>query len=84
MNLSRVLVCPRLPVKSLIATGNGGLTSLKASQIEKKMFSTSKILSKEQMEELQKNPFFDKYAEKIAKLQKYAQLRLLRSFNERN
>jgi len=60
----------RLPVKSLIATGDGGLTSLKAFQIEKKMFSTSKILSKEQMEDLQKNPFFDKYAEKIAKLQK--------------
>jgi len=34
------------------------------------MFTTSKVLSKEQMEELQKNPFFDKYAEKIAKLQK--------------
>ena len=66
-----MLLCPRLPVKSLIATGDGGLTSLKAFQIEKKMFSTSKILSKEQMEDLQKNPFFDKYAEKIAKLQKY-------------
>ena len=36
------------------------------------MFTTTKILSKEQMEELQKNPYFDKYAEKIAKLQKYA------------
>ena len=35
-----------------------------------KMFTTGKILSKEQMEELQKNPFFDKYAEKIAQLQK--------------
>merc|ERR1719189_2684821 len=34
------------------------------------MFSTSKVLSKEQMEELEKNPFFDKYAEKIAQLQK--------------
>jgi len=34
------------------------------------MFTTGKILSKEQMEELQKNPFFDKYAEKIAQLQK--------------
>ena len=30
------------------------------------------ILSKEQIEELQKNPYFDKYADKIAKLQKYA------------
>jgi len=59
----------RLPVKSLIATGEGGLT-FRVSQIEKKMFSTSKILSKEQIEDLQKNPFFDKYAEKIAKLQK--------------
>ena len=35
------------------------------------MFSTSNILSKEKMEELQKNPFFDKYAEKIAQLQKW-------------
>jgi len=34
------------------------------------MFTTSKILSKEQIEELQKNPYFDKYADKIAKLQK--------------
>ena len=34
------------------------------------MFNTSNILSKEQMEELQKNPYFDKYAEKIAQLQK--------------
>ena len=72
MNLSRVLFCPRLPVKSLIATRNAGLT-FRVSQIEKKMFSTSKILSKEQIEDLQKNPFFDKYAEKIAKLQKYAE-----------
>ena len=72
LDIYRVFFCPRLPVKSLIVTGDGGLTSLKAFQIEKKMFSTSKILSKEQMEDLQKNPFFDKYAEKIAKLQKYA------------
>jgi len=35
-----------------------------------RMFTTSKVLSKEQIEELQKNPYFDKYAEKIAKLQK--------------
>lgn len=34
------------------------------------MFTTSNILSKEKVEELQKNPFFDKYAEKIAALQK--------------
>lgn len=34
------------------------------------MFSTSKVLSKEQMEELEKNPFFDKYKDKIAQLQK--------------
>ena len=37
------------------------------------MFTTGKILSKEQMEELQKNPFFDKYAEKIAQLQKWVE-----------
>ena len=37
---------------------------------QSKMFTTGKVLSKEQIEELQKNPFFDKYAEKIAKLQK--------------
>ena len=73
MELSRVLSCPRLPVKSLIVTGDGGLT-FRASPIGKKMFSTSKILSKEQIEDLQKNPFFDKYAEKIAKLQKYAEM----------
>ena len=54
-------------------TGDGGLT-FRASQIGKKMFSTSKILSKEQIEDLQKNPFFDKYAEKIAKLQKYVEV----------
>jgi len=59
----------RLPVKSLIAAGDACLT-FPVSQIEKKMFTTSKILSQEQIEELQKNPFFDKYAEKIAKLQK--------------
>ena len=41
-------------------------------KIENRMFSTTNILSKEKMEELQKNPYFDKYAEKIAKLQKYA------------
>lgn len=35
------------------------------------MFTTSNILSKEKVEELQKNPFFDKYAEKIAALQKW-------------
>jgi len=34
------------------------------------MFTTSKVLSEEEIEKLQKNPFFDKYAEKIAKLQK--------------
>ncbi len=28
-------------------------------------------MSKEQIEELQKNPFFDKYASKIAKLQQW-------------
>ena len=73
MYLSRVFFYLRLPAKSLIATGNAGLT-FRVSQIEKKMFSTSKILSKEQIEDLQKNPFFDKYAEKIAKLQKYAEM----------
>ena len=66
---SPVFFCPRLPVKSLIAAGDACLT-FPVSQIEKKMFTTSKILSQEQIEELQKNPFFDKYAEKIAKLQK--------------
>lgn len=35
-----------------------------------RMFTTSKVLSEEEIEKLQKNPFFDKYAEKIAKLQK--------------
>ena len=73
MELSRGLSCPRLPVKSLIAIGDAGF-SFRVSSLEKKMFSTSKILSKEQIEDLQKNPFFDKYAEKIAKLQKYAEL----------
>ena len=37
---------------------------------QERMFSTSKVLSKEQMEELEKNPFFDKYKDKIAQLQK--------------
>jgi len=35
-----------------------------------RMFTTTNIMSKEQIEELQKNPYFDKYADKIAKLQK--------------
>lgn len=60
----------RLPVKSLIAAGEASSLTSRVYQIEKKMFSTSKILSQEQIEDLQKNPFFDKYAEKIAKLQK--------------
>ena len=37
---------------------------------QERMLSTSKVLSKEQMEELEKNPFFDKYKDKIAQLQK--------------
>ena len=28
-------------------------------------------MSKEQIDELKKNPYFDKYADKIAKLQQY-------------
>jgi hypothetical protein len=35
-----------------------------------RLFSTTSTMSKEQMEELQKNPYFEKYADKIAKLQK--------------
>jgi len=35
-----------------------------------RMLTTSKVLSKEQIEELQKNPYFEKYADKIVKLQK--------------
>ena len=62
--------CLRFPVKTLIATRGQDL-KLRACEIDNRMFSTSNILSKEQIEELQKNPFFDKYAEKIAKLQKY-------------
>jgi len=42
----------------------------KPSLCTSRMFTTSKVLSKEEIEELQQNPFFDKYAEKIAKLQK--------------
>lgn len=59
----------RFPVKTLIATRGQDL-KFRACGIDNRMFSTSNILSKEQIEELQKNPFFDKYAEKIAKLQK--------------
>jgi len=44
--------------------------SLTPSSPACRMFTTGKVLSKEQVEELQANPFFDKYAEKIAKLQK--------------
>jgi len=44
--------------------------SLSSSSPACRMFTTGKVLSKEQVEELQANPFFDKYAEKIAKLQK--------------
>jgi len=32
--------------------------------------SLSATMSKEQVEELKKNPYFEKYAQKIAKLQK--------------
>ena len=46
-------------------------SSLIVSQQQYRMFTTSNILSKEKVEELQKNPFFDKYAEKIAALQKW-------------
>jgi len=35
-----------------------------------RLFHTTSNMSKEQMDELAKNPFFDKYADKIAKLQK--------------
>jgi len=35
-----------------------------------RLFHTTSTMSKEQLEELAKNPFFDKYADKIAKLQK--------------
>ena len=34
-----------------------------------KGFQTSQRMSAEQIEELKKNPYFDKYADKIAKLQ---------------
>ena len=44
--------------------------SLSLFKYQERMFSTSKVLSKEQMEELEKNPFFDKYKDKIAQLQK--------------
>ena len=60
-----------MSAKTLIATGEPTL-KFQACQTDKRMFTTSKILSKEQIEELQKNPYFDKYADKIAKLQKYA------------
>merc|ERR1719167_430415 len=33
-------------------------------------FRTSRVMSEEQVEELKRNPFYDKYADKIAKLQK--------------
>jgi len=59
----------RLSARTLIRTRESTL-KFQACQIDKRMFTTTKILSKEQMEELQKNPYFDKYAEKIAKLQK--------------
>ena len=50
--------------------GLGKSNPIVSSQ-QNKMFTTSNILSKEKVEELQKNPFFDKYAEKIAALQKW-------------
>lgn len=40
------------------------------SLARQRSFHTSNIMSKEQIEELEKNPFFDKYADKIAKMQK--------------
>jgi len=42
----------------------------KSSLPTTRTFWTSSIMSKEQMDELQKNPYYEKYAEKIAKMQK--------------
>ena len=45
------------------------LTSFSRLTAPCRTIRTSSVMSKEQIEELQKNPFFDKYASKIAKLQ---------------
>jgi len=60
--------CPTKAVKQVSTKLINPITSFSSPAC--RMFTTSKVLSKEQIEELQKNPFFDKYAEKIAKLQK--------------
>jgi len=60
--------CPTKAVKLVSTKLINPITSFSSPTC--RMFTTSKVLSKEQIEELQKNPFFDKYAEKIAKLQK--------------
>ncbi len=36
----------------------------------KRFFGLTATMSKEQMDELEKNPYFEKYADKIAKMQK--------------
>ena len=41
-----------------------------SSTVPRRSLATSVVVSKEQMEELQKNEFYNKYADKIAKLQK--------------
>jgi len=46
------------------------LTSRRIRVTPRQGLATSTIMSKEQMEELQKNAFYSKYADKIAKLQK--------------
>jgi len=42
----------------------------RTNSVANRGFQTTSIMSEEQIEELKKNPYFDKYADKIAKLQK--------------
>ena len=48
----------------------------------RRLFHTSSIMSKEQIDELEKNPFYEKYAGKISKLQKTSPEEFLKRLGE--
>jgi hypothetical protein len=56
---------------ALVSRAYWRASSVCLSRVESsKLIHTSAKMSKEQIEELKANPYFDKYADKIAKLQK--------------
>jgi len=45
-------------------------SNIQINKLSQRGFQTSRTMTEEQVEELKKNPYFDKYADKITKLQK--------------